>query len=49
MDLKQMSDIVRTMPQYNELLSKYTTHMKIIEKSWGIFENKELRDVGDLE
>lgn len=23
--------------------------MKIIEKSWGIFENKELRDVGDLE
>lgn len=44
-----MSEIVKSMPQYNELLNKYTMHMKLIEKSWGIFEKKDLREIGDLE
>ena len=44
-----MSEIVKSMPQYNELLNKYTLHMKLIEKSWAIFEKKDLREIGDLE
>jgi len=37
LDLNKMSDIIKTMPQYNELLKKYTMHMKLIEKSWKVF------------
>jgi len=36
LDLNKMSDIIKTMPQYNELLKKYTMHMKLIEKSWKV-------------
>jgi hypothetical protein len=44
MDLGQMSQIIRSLPQYNELLSKYTLHMKLIEKCWNVimqFNNKK--------
>jgi syntaxin-binding protein 1 len=44
-----MAEIVKGMPQYNELLNKYTMHMSMIEKSWHLFEKKELNEVGDLE
>ena len=36
LDLNKMSDIIKTMPQYNELLKKYTMHMKLIEKAWKV-------------
>lgn len=36
LDLQKMSDIIKTMPQYNELLSKYTLHMKLIENAWHV-------------
>lgn len=36
LDLNKMSDIIKTMPQYNELLKNYTIHMKLIEKSWKV-------------
>jgi syntaxin-binding protein 1 len=36
LDLNAISNIVKTMPQYNELLSKYTMHMKLIEKCWQV-------------
>ncbi|CAD8085369.1 unnamed protein product [Paramecium sonneborni] len=49
LDLNQMSEIVKTLPQYNELLGKYTLHMKLIEKSWAIFENKGLKEIGEIE
>nr|CAH69616.1 Sec1-4 syntaxin-binding protein [Paramecium tetraurelia] len=49
LDLNQMSEIVKTLPQYNELLGKYTLHMKLIEKSWSIFENKGLKEIGEIE
>ena len=39
LDLNKMSDIIKTMPQYNELLKKYTMHMKLIEKSWKVLKN----------
>ena len=32
LDLKQMSDIVKNMPMYNELMTKYTMHMNLIEQ-----------------
>lgn len=36
LDLNKMSDIIKTMPQYNELLKNYTIHMRLIEKSWKV-------------
>lgn len=52
-----MSDIIRGLPQYNELLATYVMHMvynnhylkSLIEKSWSLFEKKDLKDVGDIE
>jgi syntaxin-binding protein 1 len=35
-DLSEMSEIVKKMPQYNELMKKYTLHMKLIEKAWAV-------------
>lgn len=35
-DLQKMGEIIKTMPQYNELLSKYSMHMKLIEKAWAV-------------
>ncbi len=32
LDLQQMSKIVKNMPQYQALMSKYTTHMSLIEQ-----------------
>ena len=31
LDLKTMSEIIKQMPLYNELLSKYTLHMNLVE------------------
>lgn len=39
-DLQKMSEIIKTMPQYNELLAKYTMHMKLIEKAWAVIKFK---------
>lgn len=44
-----MTEIVKGMPQYNELLNKYTMHMSLIDRSWAIFEKKELKELGDIE
>jgi len=35
-DLQKMGEIIKTMPQYNELLTKYSMHMKLIERSWAV-------------
>lgn len=36
LDLQKLSETIKTMPQYNELLSKYSMHMKIIEQIWKV-------------
>jgi hypothetical protein len=43
MNLDKMSEIIRSMPQYNELLSKYTMHMNLIDKCLEVrnFESQE--------
>ena len=37
------------MPQYTELLSKYSLHMYLIEKALGVFNQQNLKMTGDLE
>lgn len=37
------------MPQYQELLGKYTMHMQLIDDCWKLFEAKDLADLGELE
>jgi len=32
LDLQQMSDIIKKMPQYQALMTKYTLHMTLIEQ-----------------
>ncbi|CAD8191115.1 unnamed protein product [Paramecium pentaurelia] len=49
LSLKQMTDIVKTMPQYQELVAKYTMHMEIVEKCLEIYRQKDLQEVGELE
>ncbi|KAL4499311.1 hypothetical protein ABPG72_006897 [Tetrahymena utriculariae] len=49
LDFKKMSEIIRSMPQYQELIAKYNMHMKIIEDCWNMFELKDLKMVGELE
>ena len=49
LDFTKMSEIIRTMPQYENSLKKYTMHMKLIEDCWSIFEKKDLKDIGELE
>lgn len=36
LDLHKMSEIIKSMPQYNEILSKYTLHMNLIENTWNV-------------
>ncbi|CAD8096416.1 unnamed protein product [Paramecium sonneborni] len=47
--LKQMTDIVKTMPQYQDLVAKYTMHMEIVEKCLDLYRQKDLQEVGELE
>ena len=48
-DLAKMSEIVKSMPQYNALMAQYTMHFKLIEDTWSYLEEKDLRTVGDIE
>ena len=38
LDLNKMSEIVKSMPQYNELLSKYTMHMNLIDQCFKVIK-----------
>lgn len=43
LDFNKMSEIVKSMPQYQTLLNKYTLHFKLLEDTWSYFENKDLK------
>jgi syntaxin-binding protein 1 len=49
MDLNKMQVIMRDMPQYTELLSKFTLHMFLIDKVYAVFQSTNLKQVGDSE
>eukprot|EP01017_Pseudomicrothorax_dubius_P045724 TRINITY_DN7946_c0_g1_i2.p1 TRINITY_DN7946_c0_g1~~TRINITY_DN7946_c0_g1_i2.p1 ORF type:complete len:358 (-),score=121.96 TRINITY_DN7946_c0_g1_i2:179-1252(-) len=49
MDLSKMSDILKGMPMYNELLAKYTLHMNLIDECNEKFNAKEIKEVAEIE
>ncbi|EGR28704.1 syntaxin binding protein 1, putative [Ichthyophthirius multifiliis] len=49
LDFGKMQEIIRSMPQYQEQLAKYNMHMKLIGDIWKVFEDKNLKDLGELE
>lgn len=49
LNLQQMSDIVKSMPMYQEVLGKYTVHMSLIQECVRIFNEQELKEIGDIE
>ena len=49
LDVEKMAEIVRAMPQYQQILNKYVLHMKLIERCYKIFENRDLKEVGEVE
>lgn len=49
LDVEKMAEIVRAMPQYQQILNKYVLHMKLIERCYKIFENRDLKEVGEIE
>ena len=48
-DVEKMAEIVRAMPQYQQILNKYVLHMKLIERCYKVFESRDLKEVGELE
>eukprot|EP00743_Colponemidia_sp_Colp-15_P000777 GILK01000858.1.p1 GENE.GILK01000858.1~~GILK01000858.1.p1 ORF type:complete len:665 (+),score=138.73 GILK01000858.1:190-1995(+) len=48
-DMAQMSEAVRALPEYNELLSKYTLHMQLADKCVNIFTQKQVMRIAELE
>lgn len=48
-DVEKMAEIVRAMPQYQQILNKYVLHMKLIERCYKIFESRDLKEVGEIE
>ena len=49
MDLNKMQTIIRDMPQYSELLTRYSLHMYLIDKALGTFNAKDLKTEADTE
>jgi len=49
LDLNKMQNIIRTMPQYSELLARYSLHMFLAQKVLGVFNSANLKSIGDLE
>ena len=49
MDLNKMQAVMRDMPQYTELLSRFALHMHLIDKTFGIFNSSNLKQIGDTE
>lgn len=49
MDLNKMQSIVRDMPQYAELLTRYGLHFFLSEQVLGRFNGKGLKETGDIE
>ena len=45
----KMDAILRDMPQYTEMLSRYSLHLNLINSAYGVFQNKNLKQVGDSE
>ena len=48
-DIEKMAEIVRAMPQYQQILNKYVLHMKLIDRCYKIFESRDLKEVGEIE
>jgi len=49
LNLQQMSDIVKSMPMYQEVLGKYTLHISLIQECVKVFNEQGLKEIGDLE
>lgn len=49
LNLSSMSEIIKTMPQYNEILNRYTLHMFLIDKLFEEFNKQELIEIGEFE
>ena len=49
LDLNKMQSIIRNMPQYGELLVRYSLHMYMAQKALDVFNGSGLKKVGDVE
>ncbi|KRW98925.1 Sec1-like protein [Pseudocohnilembus persalinus] len=49
LDFNTMSDVIKKMPKYKQLLTKYTMHIKLIQDFWKIFEEKDVKSLGEIE
>lgn len=47
--LKDMLAGMKEMPQYKEMMKKYTKHVSLAEACMGKFDSKSLKDLGELE
>eukprot|EP01016_Furgasonia_blochmanni_P041966 TRINITY_DN5524_c0_g2_i6.p1 TRINITY_DN5524_c0_g2~~TRINITY_DN5524_c0_g2_i6.p1 ORF type:complete len:305 (+),score=41.56 TRINITY_DN5524_c0_g2_i6:885-1799(+) len=49
MNLGKLSEVIDSIPQYNELLSNFNLHIDLIDKCQEEFIKKNLREIGELE
>jgi len=48
-DLKQMAEAIKKMPQYRELMAKYSLHMDVTRSCMARFNERTLDDVAEVE
>ncbi|PRP79539.1 Sec1-like family protein [Planoprotostelium fungivorum] len=48
-NLKEMSDAMKAMPQYKEMLDKYSLHINMSQQCMTVFNEKHLADIAGLE
>jgi syntaxin-binding protein 1 len=49
LDINQMQEMISKIPEYTLMLSKYTMHTELLNRIMGKFNEKNLKDVGELE
>mmetsp|Transcript_39603 Transcript_39603/g.62637 ORF Transcript_39603/g.62637 Transcript_39603/m.62637 type:complete len:545 (-) Transcript_39603:74-1708(-) len=47
--LKEMGEAMRSMPQYQDMKSKYAIHIELVDRCMNVFREKKLKNLGMLE
>lgn len=49
LNIEKMGEIIREMPQYQDLLGEYTFHINMLEKAGDIFKRRKIAELADTE
>lgn len=49
MNIEKMGEIIRKMPQYQDMLGEYNFHIAMIERSQELFKRREISNIANIE